>query len=222
MIDLTMHEDVKKKNVQQCRAQNIIYPTFAQMKDPSLIPDSIQEKLRNVGLWDINSLNLFRITWKNEPTHHGGTYKGVNYIELPREITGSKARILALVGKWFPTGAHKVGATYGCLAPALTTGNFDSSRQKAVWPSTGNYCRGGAYNSDLLACDSIAILPEEMSEERFNWLKKVAGEVIATPGCESNVKEIFDKCNELNAERGDDIVIFNQFDSSEITCGTTT
>ncbi len=212
MIDLTMHEDVKKKNVQRCRERNIIYPTFAMMKDPSLIPDSIKKKLKDVGLWDINSLNLFRITWKNEPTHQGGTYGGVNYIELPKEITGTKARILALVGKWFPTGAHKVGATYGCLAPALTTGNFDSTKQKAVWPSTGNYCRGGAYNSDLLACDSIAILPEEMSEERFNWLKKVAGEVIATPGCESNVKEIFDKCNELSAERGDDIVIFNQFD----------
>ena len=127
-------------------------------------------------------------------------------------MTGTKARIIALVGKWFPTGAHKVGATYGCLAPSLVTGNFDSTAQKAVWPSTGNYCRGGAYNSDLLSCDSIAILPEEMSEERFNWLKKVAGEVIATPGCESNVKEIFDKCHELTAERGDDIVIFNQFD----------
>ena len=212
MIDLTMHDEVRKKNVERCRERGIVYPTFAQMKDPSLIPDSVQEKLRDVGLWDINALNLFRITWKNEPEKTGGTYGGVNYIEIPREITGTRARILALVGKWFPTGAHKVGATYGCLAPALVTGNFDSTAQKAVWPSTGNYCRGGAYNSDLLSCDSIAILPEEMSEERFNWLKQVAGEVIATPGCESNVKEIFDKCHELEAERGDDIVIFNQFD----------
>ncbi len=212
MIELTMHETVKEKNVQRCREQGIIYPTFAQMKDPSLIPDEIRKKLQDVGLWDINALNLFRITWKNEPKKSGGTYGGVNYMEIPREITGTKARIFVLVGKWFPTGAHKVGATYGCLAPSLVTGNFDSTAQKAVWPSTGNYCRGGAYNSDLLACDSIAILPEEMSEERFEWLKKVAGEVIATPGCESNVKEIFDKCHELEAERGDDIVIFNQFD----------
>ncbi|MGC9311108.1 MAG: pyridoxal-phosphate dependent enzyme [Sediminispirochaetaceae bacterium] len=212
MIDLSMHDDVRKKNARRCRERNIIYPTFAQMKDPSLVPDTILERLAAVGLWDINSLNLFRITWKNEPALKGGRYGGVNYIEIPREVTGAKARIIALVGKWFPTGAHKVGATYGCLAPALVTGNFDSTAQKAVWPSTGNYCRGGAYNSDLLACDSIAILPEEMSEERFNWLQKVAGEVIATPGCESNVKEIFDKCHELTAERGDDIVIFNQFD----------
>ncbi len=119
---------------------------------------------------------------------------------------------MALVGKWFPTGAHKVGATYGCLAPALVTGAFDSSRQKAAWPSTGNFCRGGAFNSALLGCQSIAILPEGMSQERFQWLSKIAGEVITTPGSESNVKEIFDKCHELSRTRGDDIVIFNQFE----------
>ncbi len=116
------------------------------------------------------------------------------------------------MGKWCPTGAHTVGATFGCLAPRLVTGQFDPTTQKAVWPSTGNYCRGGAYDAALLGCESIAILPREMSRERFEWLEKVAGEVIATPGCESNVKEIFDKCHELKKERGDDIVVFNQFD----------
>jgi cysteine synthase len=116
-----------------------------------------------------------------------------------------------MVGKWFPTGAHKVGATFGCLVPRLVTGQFDPETQKAVWPSTGNYCRGGAYNSTLLGCQSIAILPEGMSKERFAWLAKVAGEVIATPGSESNVKEIFDKCWELR-NSGQDLVIFNQFE----------
>ena len=126
-------------------------------------------------------------------------------------MSGVKARIIALVGKWFPTGAHKVGAAYGCLVPRLITGQFDPTTQKAVWPSTGNYCRGGAYDSTLLACESIAILPEGMSQERFNWLKKVSGEVIATPGTESNVKEIFDKCWELR-KSGQDLMIFNQFE----------
>jgi cysteine synthase len=212
LINLNVNEEVRKKNIQRCREKNVLLPTFKQMMDPTTVPADIKEKLSHVGLWDVDPLNLFRITWKNEPTKQGGTFGGVNYIEVPREITGVKARILALVGKWFPTGAHKVGATYGCLAPALVSGNFDSVNQQAVWPSTGNYCRGGAYNSALLNCDSIAILPEEMSQERFNWLKEVAGEVIATPGCESNVKEIFDKCHELDAERGNHIVIFNQFD----------
>ena len=120
-------------------------------------------------------------------------------------------RIIAVVGKWFPTGAHKVGAAYGCLVPRLVTGEFDPTTQKAVWPSTGNYCRGGAYDSALMACESIAILPEGMSKERFAWLKKISSEVIATPGSESNVKEIFDKCWEFR-KSGQDLMIFNQFE----------
>lgn len=212
LINLNVNEEVRAKNIKRCREKGILLPTFKQMMDPSTVPAEIKEKLSHTGLWDVDPSNLFRITWKNEPTKDGGTFGGVNYVEVPHELTGCKARIFGLVGKWFPTGAHKVGATYGCLAPALVTGNFDSVTQQAVWPSTGNYCRGGAYNSVLLGCDSIAILPEEMSQERFNWLKSVAGEIIATPGCESNVKEIFDKCHELDAERGAHIVIFNQFD----------
>ncbi|MDZ7673195.1 MAG: hypothetical protein U5K53_10285 [Halanaerobiales bacterium] len=170
MIDLKINEEQLKRTIQRAREKNIIMPTFEQMKNPELIPDSIKEKLKDVGLWDINSYNLFRTTWKNEPKKEGGLFDGVNYFELPSELTGVDARIIGLVGKWFPTGAHKVGATYGCLAPRLITGQFDPTYHKAIWPSTGNYCRGGAYNSELLACDSIAILPEEMSSERFEWL----------------------------------------------------
>jgi cysteine synthase len=104
-----------------------------------------------------------------------------------------------------------VGAAFGCLVPRLVTGQFDPTTQKAVWPSTGNFCRGGAYDSALLACTSIAILPEGMSKERFEWLEKIAGETIKTPGTESNVKEIFDKCWELR-KSGQDLMIFNQFE----------
>ncbi len=210
-IDLTVMKERRERAVQRARERNIILPTLAQMKDPTLIPDKIKEQLKEVGLWDINPLNLFRITWKNEATESGGQFGDVNYLELPKELTGVDARIVVLVGKWFPTGAHKVGAAYGCLAPRLVTGQFDPTTQKAVWPSTGNYCRGGAYDSALLACESIAILPEEMSKERFDWLADVAGETIKTPGSESNVKEIFDKCWELR-ESGQDLMIFNQFD----------
>ncbi len=211
MIDLTVHSDRLERAVRRARERNIIIPTFAQMRDPSLIPDKIKAQLKNVGLWDVNPLNLFRITWRNEPTPHGGGFGGVNYMEFPKSLTGVDARIIVLVGKWFPTGAHKVGAAFGCLVPRLVTGQFDPTTQKAVWPSTGNYCRGGAYDSALLACQSIAILPEGMSKERFEWLSRIAGEVIATPGTESNVKEIFDKCWELRRS-GQDLMIFNQFE----------
>jgi len=211
MIDLTTHPEQIEKSAAHCRERGILLPTFAQMKDPARVPDSITSELAGIGLWDVHARNLFRITWKNEPVEKGGGFGGVNFVELPSSLTGVSARIIALVGKWFPTGAHKVGATYGCLAPRLVTGQFSPDTQKAVWPSTGNYCRGGAYVSSLLGCQSVAILPEGMSRERFAWLKTVAGEVIATPGSESNVKEIFDKCWELRETR-DDIVIFNQFE----------
>ncbi|RLD00418.1 MAG: pyridoxal-5-phosphate-dependent protein subunit beta [Chloroflexi bacterium] len=211
MIDLSIHEEQLERTVQRARERNIIVPTFAQMKNPDLIPDSVKEELKKIGLWDITSRNLFRISWKNEPVVKGGGYGGVNYIELPSSLTGVDARIVALVGKWFPTGAHKVGATFGCLVPPLVTGQFDPTYHQAVWPSTGNYCRGGAYDASLLACESIAILPEGMSRERFEWLEKVAGEVIATPGSESNVKEIYDKVWELRETR-DNVFVFNQFD----------
>ena len=211
MINLTINETARKNNITRCKEKSIAIPTFAQMKNPKSIPSKTREELKKVGLWDVNPLNLFRITWKNDPKELGGGYGGVNYIELPHALTGVRARIIALVGKWFPTGAHKVGATFGCLAPAVVTGNFDSTWQKAVWPSTGNFCRGGAFNSALFGCESIAILPEGMSKERFEWLRKLAGEIIATPGSESNVKEIFDKCWELKAQRKD-AVIFNQFE----------
>lgn len=211
MIDLRMDKKQLERTVERARERNIIIPTFAQMKNPNLIPDSIKEELKKIGLWDITSQNLFRITWKNEPVADGGGYGGVNYVELPSSLTGVDARIIALVGKWFPTGTHKVGASFGCLVPPLVTGQFDPTFHQAVWPSTGNYCRGGAYDSALLACKSIAILPEEMSQERFDWLANVAGEVIATPGSESNVKEIYDKVWELRETR-DNIFVFNQFD----------
>ena len=210
-IDLTIMQDRLERTLQRVRERKIIIPTLAQQRDPSLIPDDIQNRLKDIGLWDLHPLNLFRITWHNEPKPFGGLFGDVNYLEFPSSFTGTKARVVALVGKWFPCGVHKVGAAFGCLVPRLVTGQFDPTTQKAVWPSTGNYCRGGAYDSHLLACKSVAILPEGMSKERFDWLRNVADEVIATPGTESNVKEIFDKCWELRRS-GEDLMIFNQFE----------
>jgi len=208
-----VNEEVLEKTVRLCRERNIILPTFAEQRNPEKIPAKIKEGLKKVGLWDVNPLNLFRITWKNEPKEAGGQFNTGNWVEFPSEITGVKARIVGMIGKYFPTGAHKVGAGFGCLVPRLVSGNFDPMTQKAVWPSTGNFCRGGAFDCAVLACKAIAILPEGMSKERFEWLKAIGtDEVIATPGTESNVKEIYDKCWELRKTRGDKISIFNQFE----------
>ena len=209
MINLEKNNEKLQHNIKVAREHKIVLPTFAQMKNPDLVPEKIKEGLKKVGLWDVDPLNLFRITWHNEPTMQGGTYGGVNFIEIPSSLSGVKARIIIMIGKWFPTGCHKVGASFGCLAPRLVTGQFDATYHHAVWPSTGNYCRGGAFNSKLLACESVAILPQDMSKERFDWLKSIAGQIIATPGCESNVKEIFDKTWELKQDPT--MMIFNQF-----------
>jgi cysteine synthase len=206
---MKINEVVLKKTAKLCKERGVRIPTFAQMKDPSKAPAAVHARLKKAGINDLDPANLFRITWKNDPKT--GLFGNVNYLEIPKSITGIDARVIGLVGKHFPTGAHKVGAAFSCLAPRLVTGEFDPTSQKAVWPSTGNYCRGGAFDSALLGCTAVAILPEGMSKERFAWLKSIGAEVIATPGTESNVKEIYDKCWEIKKTRKD-CVIFNQFE----------
>jgi len=208
-----INEAVLAKTAARCRERKIVIPTFAEQKDPSRIPEPIKKRLAGVGMQEVDPVNLFRITWKNEPKEKGGLFNRGNWIEFPSELTGVNARIVGLVGKYFPIGAHKVGAAFGCLVPRLVTGEFDPELHKAAWPSTGNFCRGGAFDSALLGCKAIAILPEGMSKERFEWLRAIGtDEIIATPGTESNVKEIYDKCWELRKTRGDKISIFNQFE----------
>jgi cysteine synthase len=135
------------------------------------------------------------------------------HVVLPPALTGVRAPVVVMVGCNFPMiGAHKVLAAYGCLLPRLVTGGFDPSHQRAIWPSTGNYCRGGVAISRILGCRGVAVLPEGMSRERFDWLQNWVADpsdIIRTPGTESNVKEIYDKCAEL--ERDEDNVILNQF-----------
>jgi cysteine synthase A len=217
ITDKIVDKKILQKAVDRYREKGIILPTFAQMQNPELVPGVIQDKLKDIGLWDLHPLNLFRITWKNEPRQKGGLFGRPNFLELPKSLTGIDARIVVMLGKWFPTGAHKVGAAYGCLAPRIITGQFDPTYHKAVWPSTGNYCRGGAFDSYLMDVTAVAILPEEMSRERFTWLKEIGAEVIATPGCESNVKEIYDKCWEIRRTR-EDCMIFNQFEEFGNSC----
>jgi cysteine synthase len=192
--------------------RNVVLPTVAQLAEPSLIPAEITAKLEDIGPDAPHPLNLFRVHWFNDADRRT-VVRVPNHVILPRALTGVDAPIIVLFGDRFPMiDAHKVLAAYGCLIPRLVTGQFDALRQRAIWPSTGNYCRGGVAISTLLGCRGVAVLPEGMSEERFRWLEawvQDPRDIIRTVGTESNVKEIYDKCGELAADPGN--LIFNQF-----------
>jgi len=205
--------DVYERTVGRFREANILLPTFAQLADPTTIPDAVRAGLAGVGADDAHPLNLFRVHWFNGPDRTSPA-ELPDHVVLPSELTGVDARIVVAFGDRFPMiRAHKVLAAYGCLAPRIVTGQFDPTSQRAIWPSTGNYCRGGVAISRLMQSHGVAVLPEGMSRERFDWLEDwvldPATDIIRTPGVESNVKEIYDKCNELSQDPSN--VIFNQF-----------
>jgi cysteine synthase A len=208
MVDRGTYE----RAVGRFRELRIALPTFSELADPSRIPDRVRAKVAGADPDGPHALNLFRVHWYNGP----GRREQVavpEHIVLPSSLTGVKARIVIALGDRFPMiRAHKVLAAYGCLAPRIITGQFDPTAHRAVWPSTGNYARGGVAISRIMGCRGIAVLPEGMSRERFNWLDRWVADpadIIRTPGTESNVKEIYDKCAEL--ERDPQTVIFNQF-----------
>jgi cysteine synthase len=200
------------RTVARFRQRGVALPTFAQLADPGQAPAGVREALAGIAPDDPHPLNLYRVHWRNDATRSGRAPVPAHVV-LPEELTGVPARIIVLLADRFPMiGAHKVLASYGCLAPRLVTGQFDPTRDKAVWPSTGNYCRGGVAVSRLMGCRGVAVLPEGMSRERFDWLERWVADpadIIRTPGSESNVKEIYDECNRLAGDPEN--VIFNQF-----------
>jgi cysteine synthase len=201
-----------ERTVKRFSDADIVLPTFAQLADPKAIPERVVQALARIQADDLHPRNLFRIHWFNAADRQ--SFVDVpEHIVLPRELTGVDAPIIVMLGDRFPLiGAHKVLAAYACIVPRIVTGQFDPTRQRAVWPSTGNFCRGGVAIARLMGARGVAVLPEGMSDERFRWLDKWVmspEDVIKTSGTESNVKEIYDKCADL--ERDPDNVIFNQF-----------
>ena len=208
VVDTAVYENT----VARFKEAGVLLPTIGQLKDPSTIPAGIKAKLKDVNPDSPHPLNLFRVHWFNDGARTG-LVDVPEHIELPTALTGVKARIVLALGNRFPMiNAHKVLAAYGCLVPRLVTGQFDPTRHRAVWPSTGNYCRGGVAISRILGCHGTAVLPENMSKERFDWLDKWVSDpsdIVRTPGSESNVKEIYDTCAELDRDPSN--IIFNQF-----------
>lgn len=217
MAKLGLERDIVDRKVydraiKHFREAGIALPTFVQLADPSRIPEFVRTALAGVDADAPVPANLFRVHWWNDAARTG-VAGAPGYVSLPGEITGVDAPILVAFGDRFPMiHAHKVLAAYACLAPRVVTGQFDPGLHRAVWPSTGNYCRGGVAISRSMGCRGVAVLPEGMSEERFRWLESWVSspeDIVRTPGTESNVKEIYDRCAEL--ERDPANIIFNQF-----------
>ena len=203
---------VYENSISRFREAGIVLPRFAELADPSRISPEVRADLDRVDPDTAHPLNLFRVHWHNaEDRRSQAPVPG--HVVLPESLTGVAAPIIVLLGNRFPMiHAHKVLAAYGCLAPRVITGQFDPTAHKAIWPSTGNYCRGGVAISRIMGCRGVAILPEGMSRERFQWLEEWVSDpvdIIKTPGSESNVKEIYDKCAELDNDPAN--IIFNQF-----------
>jgi len=208
-----MHTNVIEKTAKYFKEKGVVLPTISELKNPHLISEDIKNKVLKLDKDAMDPANLFRVHWFNKKDH--SNFLDVpEHIVLPSEFTGVDAKIIVNLGRYFPLiTAHKVLAAYGCLLPRILNGTFDYTIHKAVWPSTGNYCRGGVAISKILGFKSVAILPEGMSKERFNWLEKWVedkNDIIKTTGTESNVKEIYDACNELEKDQNNDII--NQFD----------
>ncbi len=199
-------------SVERFREAGIKLPKFAELADPGSIATGVLAGLEGKSPDAPDPLNLFRVHWHNAGDRQQQTAIP-QYLELPRQLTGVDARIVLMLGDAFPMiRAHKVLAAYGCLAPRIVTGQFDPTEHRAVWPSTCNYCRGGVAVSRIMGCHGVAVLPEGMSRERFDWLEQWVSDpedIIRTPGTESNVKEIYDRCAELEADPQN--IIFNQF-----------
>ena len=203
---------IRRRTAERFREKGIALPTFAQLASPDTIPAELLAAVESTDPDAAHPLNLFRVHWHNDASRRARSATP-EHIVLPQALTGVPARIVVALGDRFPMiHAHKVLAAYGCLVPRIVTGTFDPTVHRALWPSTGNYCRGGVAISRIMGCRGVAILPEGMSEERFRWLEAwvaSSDDIIRTPGTESNVKEIYDACAVL--ARDVDNVILNQF-----------
>jgi cysteine synthase A len=179
-------------------------PTFEEMLHPEKQKPDIRKKALEAAKGDpLSPLNLFNITWRNPA---GKIY----HIVLPKELTGIDANIVVIYSKDFPTRSHKVGATYSVAIEHQLAGDIEPGKHTLVWPSTGNYGIGGAYVGPRMGFDSLVILPELMSRERFEQIERYGARYVKTPGCESNVKEIYDKAKELRRDPRNRIL--NQFE----------
>ncbi len=165
-------------------------PTYEEMLDPTKLDPKIRKEALAKKSDELDPINLFNITWKNENNE-------VNKIVLPKELTGVDANIVVMLGKYFPSGSHKVGPAYvnlmeGCVDKSITPGEH-----VILGPSTGNFGIGVSYITNLMGLESIVIMPDNMSKERYERIKKYGAKLDLTPGTESDVILTLERTFEL-------------------------
>jgi cysteine synthase A len=166
-------------------------PTYDEMLDPGLLEKEIRDRaLRALREDELDPINLFNITWKDAANQ-------VRKIVLPSALTGVDANIVVMLGCGFPSGSHKVGPAYSTLIEGLVDGEIVPGEHTILGPSTGNFGIGTAYVSKLLGFRAIVIMPDTMSKERYERIKRYGGELELTPGSESDVILTLEKTRAL-------------------------
>lgn len=166
-------------------------PTYEEMLHPQKIDEKIRESALNALKEDeLNPINLFNITWKDADSQ-------IRKIVLPKELTGVEANIVVMLGTGFPSGSHKVGPAYSTLIEGCVDGEINPGEHTILGPSTGNFGIGVSYICKLMGYKAIVIMPDNMSKERYERIRKYGAELELTPGSESDVILTLEKTYEL-------------------------
>ena len=169
-------------------------PTYEEMLHPRIIDKDIRKRaLKALKEDELDPINLFNINWKNENNE-------VHRVVLPKALTGVDANIVVLLGKYIPSGSHKVGAAYSTLIEGSIDGTIVSGEHTILGPSTGNFGIGVAYICNLMKYDAIVIMPDNMSNERYERIEKYGAKLDLTPGTESDVILTLERTYELKKD----------------------
>ncbi len=181
-------------------------PTYAEMRDPALLPAELRKRASDaLTEEELAPVNLFNICWKT-----GGSE--VERIVLPKELTGVQANIIVLSGRNFPSGSMKVGPAYTTLAEAEALDGLRPGERSIIGPSTGNFGIGTAYVSALKGYQAIVVMPDTMSQERYERIRKYGGELDLTPGTESDVILTLERTHNEYVSKPDCYFVLAQFE----------
>lgn len=181
-------------------------PTYAEMRDPALLPAELRKRASDaLTAEELAPVNLFNICWKT-----GGSE--VERIVLPKELTGVQANIIVLSGRNFPSGSMKVGPAYTTLAEAEALDGLRPGDRSIIGPSTGNFGIGTAYVSALKGYQAIVVMPDTMSQERYERIRKYGGELDLTPGTESDVILTLERTHNEYVSKPDRYFVLAQFE----------